>query len=655
MDYPAASAGYAKRKGCLVPNEASLGELTPRRSEREPFMNPTLIILGIQATLRAAQAGADLYREHARDRKVFLPNLELPEGARDEQLHLFLKKNPQLARSHPELSLLWDDVDEKLKTTDPKFIDPAYAIMLQHEAKLQLIKGGKDENTANSEAKLLAAGRMVEQWREDREPPSAMIRMALTLTDIGLEFVASNPSILGVSSRGEKLIAAFAKNMSALIPDDAAAFGAKTDFADRVLGIFLRAGLGTLASNAATAFKDEDIAKILTGVTKPIVEALPKSIEEQIRYRDLVDALAGPSAEAAFRLLAENTETYLGKDFADDTALGAVTSALFEQIKVTVHGASLVDVFCEQGVIRLYQAGLAVAVERPGLFIGEDNSPRTKLFGELLSGAAATLRAHPCFKGPMAASLAAMVVEVVGHNAPALLKLNPEEPWENVATKFLEQVITGLADALNTLEANGSPRGAFKSFSSEQLLEFVRSILTQVAQTPGMLGIRRSEVQSIIAGMAEAMAADDRLLLSADEWIKIAGVAAQRAASNPGRLFGLSTENQGGALAVTVIKAVLEVAGDTWTDRSERPLLFGDTLESALEAVIKALAGNVTAIAKNPNLVEQFLRKLLAKASANPEKFGSDGLIKVFHAFIGSVLASGTLPSDQKISKVLSG
>jgi len=40
-------------------------------------------------------------------------------------------------------------------------------------------------------------------------------------------------------------------------------------------------------------------------VTKPIVEALPKSIEEQIRYRDLVDALAGPSAEAAFRLLAE--------------------------------------------------------------------------------------------------------------------------------------------------------------------------------------------------------------------------------------------------------------------------------------------------------------------------------------------------------------
>jgi hypothetical protein len=443
--------------------------------------------------------------------------------------------------------------------------------------------------------------------------------------------------------------------MSALIPDDAAAFGAKTDFADRVLGIFLRAGLGTLAINASTVFKDEDVARLLKGVAKPIVEALPKSIEEQIHYRDLVDALAGPSAEAAFRLLAENTETYLGKDFADDTALGAVTSALFDEIKVTAHGAGIVDVFSEQGVIRLYQAGLGVAVERPALFIGEDNSPRTKLFRELLSGAAGTLRAHPRLKGPVGASLAAMVVEVVGSNAPSLLKLNPDEPWEKVAATALEQVTTGLAGALNNLDAAGLPKGALKSFSSGQLLELGRVILTQVAQTPGMLGVKRSEVQSIIAGMAEAMAADDRLLLSAEAWVKIAGVAAQRAASNPGRLFGLSTENQDGALAVTVIKAVLEVAGDTWAGRSDRPLLFGETLESALEAVIKALAGNVTAIAENPDLVELFLRKLLTKASVNPEKFGSDGLSKVFQAFIGSVLASGNLPSDQKISNVLAG
>jgi hypothetical protein len=528
--------------------------------------------------------------------------------------------------------------------------------MLQHKAKLQLISDGKDENSAMREANMLAAGRMVEQWREERKPPSAIIRMALTLTDIGLEFVASDPSILGVGSRGEKLIVAFAKNMSALIPDDVAAFGSKSDFADRVLGIFLRAGLGSLASNASTVFKDEDVAKLLKGITKPIVEALPESIAEQIHYRDLVDAIAGPSAEAAFKLLAENTETYLGKDFADDKALGAVTSALFAEIKATTHDGSIIDVFSEQGVIRIYQAGLGVAVERPGLFTGDDNSAKIKLFRELLSGTASTLRAHPRLKGPVGASLAAMAVDVVGHNAPALLKLNPEEPWEKVAVTALEQVTTGLADALNNLDANGSPKGALKAFSDGQLLELGRVVLAQVAKTPGMLGVQRSEIQSIVAGMAEAMAADDNLLLSADEWIKIAGVAARTAASNPGRLFGLSVDDQGDALAVTVIKSMLGVAGERWTaaGRSDRPLLFGETLEAALETVIEALAGNVTAIARQPDLVDQFLQMVVTEASTNPAEIGSEGILKLFQAFIGNVLASGTLPTDQKIDEILS-
>ena len=619
-------------------------------------MDPRLLIFGIQATLRAAQAGADLYGEHARDRKVFLPNLELPEGSRPEQLLKFLKENSQLALTNPELSDIWDDEHKELTTVKPDLIDAAYTIMLQHKAKLQLIGDGKDENDARREAEMLAAGRMVEQWREDRKPPSAIIRMALTLTDIGLEFVASDPSILGLGSRGEKLIVAFAQNMSALIPDDTDTFGSRTNFADRVLGIFLRSGLGTLSSNASIVFKDEDIAKLLKGVTKPIVEALPESIGDQFHYRNLVDALAGPSAETAFRLLAENTEAYLGKDFADDKALGAVTSALFEEIKATTHVGSIVDMFSEQGLIRLYQAGLGVAVERPGLFIGDDGAAKTQLFRDLLSGAAGALRAHPGFKGPFGASLTAMVVEVVGQNAPALLKLNPEEPWEKVAEAVIKQVAHGLADTLNDWDGDGLPRGALKSFSKIQLLELGRVILAQVVQSPGMLGIERTEVQAIFAGMAEAMVADDNLLLSADEWIQIAAVAARKAASNPGRLFGLSADDQKGALAVTVIKAVLGVAGETWTaaGRADSPLLFGETLQAALEMVIQALAGNVTAVTSKPIVVDQFLHNLLKTASDNPEKFGSEGLLKVFRILISDVLAKGTVPKDSEIIAALS-
>jgi hypothetical protein len=619
-------------------------------------MDPTLIILGIQATLRAAQAGAEFYHEHALNRNVFLPNLELPPGTRYVQLNRYLNENPSIADADPQLSSIWDKKNQVLKSDKPEVIDAAYSVMLKHKAKDQLIKDGKDEKDVENEAEVLAAGRMVEQWRKERQPPSALARMALTLTDIGLEFVGSNPSILGVGARGEKLIIAFAKNMSALIPDSVDGFGPKTDFADRVLGVFLRAGLGALTNNASTVFGDDDIAKLLQGVTKPIIDALPESIADQIYYRDIVDALAGPSAEAVFTLLAENAETYLGKCFADDKALGAVTSALFEEIKTTAHDSNIVYVFSEQGAIRLYQAGLKVAVERPGLFVGDDGSPNNKLFRDLLSGAAHTLTKYPRFSGPLGASLAAMAVEVIGDNAPVLLKLNPDESWEKVAITAMGQVATGLAEALKNVDTDGSLRGAFKSFTDAQLLEIGRVILTQVAKTPGMLGVSRTEVQSIVAGLAEAMAADEYLLLSADEWVKIAGIAVQKASSNPGRLFALSADDPGDALAVTVIKSVLRVAGDNWTaaGRSAGMLCFGDTLQAGLEIVIKALSGNVTAVTDNPALVDLFVNQLLAKASADPTKFGSDGLLKVLNAGIGTVLANGTLPDDHEVDRILS-
>jgi hypothetical protein len=295
-----------------------------------------------------------------------------------------------------------------------------------------------------------------------------------------------------------------------------------------------------------------------------------------------------------------------------------------------------------------------VAVERPGLFIKEDGSANKELFKGILSGAAETFAKYPRFSGPLGASLAAMAVEVIGVHAPALLKLNPEDPWQNVAIMALGQVSAGLSEALGNTRT--AMKGAFRSFTDAQLLQLGRVILTQVAKTPGMLGMKRSEVQSIVAGMAEAMAADEKLLLPADGWVRIAGVAAEKAASNPGRLFGLSPGERGDALAITAMKSLLKVAGDNWTvgGRSDRPLLFGDTLQAAMERVIKALAGNVSAVADNPALIADFLNSLLEKAYSTPKRFGSDGMLKVLDACIGDVLANGTLPKDQEIERILS-
>jgi hypothetical protein len=171
-----------------------------------------------------------------------------------------------------------------------------------------------------------------------------------------------------------------------------------------------------------------------------------------------------------------------------------------------------------------------------------------------------------------------------------------------------------------------------------------------------MLGVERTEVQSIVAGMSAAMAADDNLLLSADEWIKIAGIAARQAAANPGRLFGLSADVPQEALAAQVIQSVLEAAGESWSagGRTGASVLFGATLETAMEVILTSLSGNVTAIAAQPGLAGQLVRTILEQSAARPEKFGSEGVLTLLRAFMGDVAAHGTLPTADQINEALS-
>ena len=186
-----------------------------------------------------------------------------------------------------------------------------------------------------------------------------------------------------------------------------------------------------------------------------------------------------------------------------------------------------------------------------------------------------------------------MVIETVGDNSPCLLKLNPDEPWEKVAGQAIKQVTEGLSEAVRDSDSGELSKGALKAFSDEQLLELGRVIFSQAAKTPGMLGVKNIELQNVIAGVAEVMAKDDNLLLSSDEWIIIARVATKKAAANPGRLFGISTENETNAIAVAIIGSILNVASDAWNSekRSGKSLLFGETLQAVLIEVIEAMGG----------------------------------------------------------------
>ncbi len=610
-------------------------------------MPSELIIAGIKATLRAAQAGASLYSEHARDRAIFLPDIELPPGSEQSKLREFLLDNPDLTQKIPEFKVVWDAEDQLLIDSAPQVMDAAIAQMFKHKALSKLQVQGADQ--ANEEATLLAGGRMVEQWRKEKKPPSPLARMALTITDIGFEFVVANPSLLGVGTKGEKLVVAFATNMTEVIPDSVNQFGSKEQFSDRVFGIFLRAGLSTLAANSSTIISDQNVAKLIKGVTLPVVEAFPETLAEQIHYSEIVEAIAGSAAEVALSLLSENTNEYLGGELANDAALGAVTSALFEQIKSITAAGCITDTFTHSGTVSLYEAGLSVAKRHPELFIKDTGEPVTELFQNLLSGTSETLIQHKNLKGSVGAAIGAMAIEVIGEHATGMLKLSSDKPWEQVTIDVINQV----AGAINT--ALDSSSGSIQLLDDKQIVEIGRIVLTQVSKSPGMIGADRTEIAAIVSGLLEAMSADDTLLLTGNEWLRVIGVAAEKAAENPGKLFSFA-DSSGEQLATKVIKSVLNAAGTKWQQggRESGTLLFGPLLGDVLETALSSLAGNITGVVNNPSIIGQFTTQLLEFAENNPNQIGSDNLRFLFKTLIVEVIATGELPDNPTIKRHLS-
>lgn len=301
-----------------------------------PLMSPTLIMAGVQATLRAAQAGADLRGRHARDRKVFLPNLRLPSGDREDQLNTFIRTHPELLPCSPALSKVWNPEGGWVAARDRVDFEEAYAAMLEHEAMLELTPERRTNREAEHEAKMRAAGRLVEQWREDRKPPTALVRCALTLVDVALEFLTANPSLFGMSGRGEQLVVTLAANLGELTPDAAEEWGARSELADRLVAIFLRAGLSMLGHDGSVRLRDEDVAHLVAGVIAPVLQALPERAYDQFQFQQRVETWSGPVAQAAFRVLCGHTALPVGRDAGQCRAFAAVTGGLWRELREAV-------------------------------------------------------------------------------------------------------------------------------------------------------------------------------------------------------------------------------------------------------------------------------------------------------------------------------
>lgn len=609
-------------------------------------VSPTMLVAAVRATVRVIHAGDSALAEHVRNRDQIIPDANL-DGL------LYVSRAAEIADAYGHdaglknlvardaaLQAAWKAYEEHGFNED---LIPDQIELLDRTLKAYRASEKYPGMSPDAIAELNFGGR-VRQWSEEGEPESLSTweRLAISLADTALEFVATSPNVLGIGGNGEKLIGAMAQNLSDLIPNDGKSFGPRQQFGERVLGIVLRAGLQTIANNPGLAFDDKHLRKLVVEVTTPVLEAFPEDgLDAQVNWQLVTDSILGPAVSAAFATVAENPKAFLGSKFSTEEAVGALTQSFLK----TVARQGVSESVSREGLIALYTGALGVIAEHPEKFLGKSTNAKDKFFEDLLVKVSGLLKeTGDKLDGELVLAVAVTGLESLKTNVPGLLGVSEGDSWEGVYQLSLQSVISGIQSGIEK-------KGNFEDLlSARQVTELARIFLDQVARTPGMVAGDGKELQSVVAGVARAMASDKDLLLSGDDWLEIAAVAAEEAAADPGRLFGFEDDTPAGHLAERAIGQILAAtAADIRGSRKRGEVLFGDTLKRAIVFTLRGMASDAAAATvmladqKLTKLVRE-LNELMQKADPDGEfTYGSRDWLALYRGLFEKLLADGRL------------
>jgi hypothetical protein len=608
-------------------------------------MDPSLVIFGIRAAVRLKREGQEAYDQYVRDRDVFFPSAMLPPYDDD----IFLRDNfigsPLIEGTGP-LARYWSEAHHGPNPLVPGAKDALYLAAVDLKAR-EVARKGQRLPMLSTE---IAAAVMVRQWSAATEPVGPIGRMVLTIADVAFEYVGANPAILGFGGNGEKLVGAIALNLADMIPNDGNHLGPQSELAERTVGIFVHAGLKAITDHPDLAIGKAQWQSLVKNTLPPIIGALPQDLSDQADWHAVAEALLGPAANAAIQTIAANPTSYFGDGFDPNQAIGALTKALLDE----AGKGGLKDRFSEAGLLSLYRAAIGVAAARPDLFVGRVGGKDTPAIAvDLFSRVAATLRDAPApFSTDMGAELAVVALDVVHDHGPALL--DPTQPWESVVATLVAQVSSGMAGALRTRDT-----GALRQvLSPAQLIELARVFLTQAARTPRMVAGGNEELQLLVSTVCSAMAADDNLLMSPDDWLHIASVAAEEVAADPQRLLrflpvsGTTPQTLCAALigdVMAIAAAELNAGG-----RERGSVLFGATLREVMAITLRAASGSVENALRNRPALATLLQELATLARTQPGRLGSKELLFLFRQLIGRTMDAGTIQlTDALVTQIL--
>lgn len=245
-----------------------------------------------------------------------------------------------------------------------------------------------------------------------------------------------------------------------------------------------------------------------------------------------------------------------------------------------------------------------------------------------------------------------MGLEALATNVPGLIRFgSAQKPWETVVERSAQQVLQGLSTAVTE---GGDLNGAL---SKAQLVELGRILFTQLAETPEMIAGDGEEIGALVKAVAEAIAADENLLMTGDDWLKIAAAAAHEAGRNPHRLFG--PDVAGHSIAAKALGELLTAAGDALTlGRAGGNVLFGETLRIGIETGLAALSDNASAgaaLLSQEGRIRDLANEIsviVVEANGGRFRYGAKEWLALWRRRLPELLASGgRLPALAEVAR----
>ena len=584
-------------------------------------MNPELILFGIRSVVRLWSVSNAALEERARNAEILFPWIETPDVNVSTKLTSFFNEQENrgyVYGAEAPYAEYWDNTKVK---GDAISLDA----LLIAAARIEAEKGGKISSDTETQVSVT----LVRQWSQKDRPASPLSQIVLTAAAIVLDYVSTNPSLLGLKGNGEKLLAAYATNLSQVLPDDGK-LGPRERFGERLLGVFLRAGLSTVNEHPEWVVAEEHVAELINASINPLLEKWESDPARQLKWQDISETMMGPAASAAMQTLVKHQTEFLGERFEPDQALGAVTRALF----VKSSEQRLSDIPGRERLLGLYGAVLDMAAKHPRLFLGDDQTGRDALNHKLFTEVLEVLEGLEApFDHEIGTALAGVALEAAAARATLLVQTGGE--WRKSGLEILGLVTSNLGAGLKANEKLG------EVLSGETLTKIARILLSRLSAVPTrVLGHHNLALEAILKAVKAAMISDEHLLLNADDWVEIVTVAVEEAVANPARLFKLDPNNPSGVLCGQLIGMVINAASDAACDPDTGPsaVLYGKTLRDVIVVTLRAGSGNPDAVRTHIIKVEAVVKKLNELVAGHSQNLGSREWLHLFRLLLPSAL-----------------